>query len=74
MFAGFSAENIGDLLRRQGVGEQVLGLARVAEQVGAGGEVGREFVDQPIESCRGDRAEPGGGARDRLANPVRRIA
>ena len=53
-------------VRRQGVGEQVLGLAGVAEQVGSNGEVGHEFVDQPIESCRGDHPKPGGGARESL--------
>ena len=65
-FAGFDPENIGDFVGRQGVGEQGLDLAGVAEQVGSNGEVGHEFVDQPIESCRGDHPEPGGGARESL--------
>ena len=65
-FSGLHAQNVGDLFRRQSIGEQVLGLAGVAEQIGAGGEVGRKFVDQPIQSRRRDGAEPGRGPRHRL--------
>ena len=59
------AKDVGDLVGRQSVGEQALGLACVAKQVGAGGEVGHEFVDQPVERGRWDRAEPGRGERHR---------
>ena len=62
-FAGRKAENVGDLLGRQGVGEQALGLACVAKQIGAGGKIGREFLDKPVERGRRDGAETRRGER-----------
>jgi hypothetical protein len=65
-FPGFPAQNVGDLLRRQAIGKQALDLACVAEQVGSSGEIGCEFVDQSIQSCRWDGAKPGRGPRHGL--------
>ncbi len=57
-------ENVVDLVRRQGLGEQIARLADIAEQIGAGREVGGEFLHQTVERRRRDGAKPRGRARD----------
>ena len=63
--SGRKAENVGDLLRRQGVGEQALGLTGVAEQIGASRKISHEFLDQPVQHGRRDGAEARRGQRHR---------
>lgn len=57
------ADETVDLVGRKRFGEEDAGLAGVAEQIGARGEVGRELVHQTVERRRRDGAEPGGRAR-----------
>ena len=63
--SGRKAKNVGDLLRRQGVGEQALGLTGVAEQIGASRKISHEFLDQPVQHGRRDGAEARRGQRHR---------
>jgi hypothetical protein len=58
-------EDVGDLLGRQGVGEQVLGLSSVAKQIGAHREARGKFLDDPVQRGRRDGAERGRRPRHR---------
>ena len=73
-FPELRIENVGDLLGRQSVGEQVLGLSSVAKQIGAHGEARGKFLDDPVQRGRRDGAEPGRRPRHRSQVRIDRIA
>ena len=50
-------QDIGDLFGRERAGQQLLGLAGVAEKVDAVGEVRAEFLDERLEDRRLHRAQ-----------------
>ncbi len=56
-FAEREIEDVVHLAWGKGFGEQVARLADVAEQIGAGREVGCEFFHETVERRRRDRAE-----------------